>query len=282
MKTANLSNSFIELTKLLGNEKNNIRTDIWLWLHLTLQEKADLEPNSCNGLTMRSEIISYLRNSTYLITQINADKDRYLLPASVLNWITEDERQCHWLEKRLLTRHDLGLTKELVHLQGKNLIIAHIDIWNIDLPAKETEIRKLRTDWFSHISKDINFEWFTHKKEGDQRCACAREWLEKHKQPNFTQLPTISNYNDLLMHFDDEYPDSIVQKAIIEKIRRKWNKKQFNERTPEKDQYNLRLDKLVVEKLDALVKKRGIKRTQIIETLILKEYETNIGPADNT
>lgn len=281
MNTSNLSYSYIELTKLLGNEKTNTRSDIWLWLHLTLQEEANLDPDSCNGLTMRSEIISYLRKSNYLPHQINADKDRYLLPDSVLNWITEDERQCHWLEKRLLARDNSRLTSRLVHLRGKNLIIANIDIWDIDLSTKEVEIKKLRIDWFRHIAKDINFEWFTDKKEGNRRCECAREWLEKNKHTKFTQLPIISNYNELLMHFDNEYPDTIVQKTIIGKIKKQWNKKQFDERTPEKGQYNFRLEKLVVAQLDTLAKKQGIKRAQILETLITREYEASEGSTDN-
>lgn len=276
MNTSNLSYSYIELTKLLGNEKTNIRSDVWLWLHLTLQEEANLDPDSCNGLTMRSAITSYLRKSNYAPHQIAKDKDRYLLPQTTLNWIMEDERQYRWLDNRLTAIHKSKLPNGLAHLTGRNELVAIIDIWDIDLANKKRQIDALRIEWLRHKKTDIAFSWFTDKKESNQRCECAWEWLEKNKHTIFTKLPLISNYNELLMYFDEANLGTNEKQAVIAKIKKSWNKKQFNERTTDKNQYNFRLKITVVDQLDALAEKQNLKRTEILETLITREYEAKV------
>ena len=282
MTISNLSYSYVELAKLLGNEKTNIRSDIWLWLHLAIQKEADLDPDSCNGLTMRSAITSYLRKSNYQPHEIAADKDRYLLPETTLNWITEDERQYRWLANRLETTHESRLLNGLTHLRGRNELIAIIDIWDIYLADKERKIEQLRIEWLRHKATDIDFAWFTDKKESDQRCKCAWAWLENNKRTSFTKSPPISNYNELLMYFDEANLGLNEQKSIIVKIKQSWNKKQFNERTSDKSQYNFRLKVSVAKQLDTLAEKQGLKRAQILETLITREYEATVRLADNT
>lgn len=281
MKSSNFSYSYIELTKLLGNEKTNTRSDVWLWLHLTLQEEAGLDPDSCNGLTMRSAITSYLRKSNYPPHEIAKDKDRYLLPQTTLNWIMEDERQYRWLDNRLAILHESRLPNGLAHLRGRNKIIAIIDIWDIDLAMKERKTKELNTEWLYHKATDSAFTWFTDKKESNQRCKCAWEWLKNNKRTIFTKLPPINNYNELLMYFDEANLGKNEQKAIIASIKKNWAKKQFNERTPDKNQYNFRLKTTVVNQLNALAEKQNLKRAEILEGLITREYEAKVLLVEN-
>ncbi|MDI9750356.1 carboxyltransferase domain-containing protein, partial [Stutzerimonas stutzeri] len=125
------------------------------------------------------------------------------------------------------------------------------------------------------VARDSAFEWFSDKKESKKRCTCAWEWLEKHHlRPHSRQLP-ISNYNELLMFFDHAALGRHEQKAMIQEIKKRWNRQQFDERNADKKQINVMLSKAVIAKLDELAKQHGLKRAQVIETLVRMEAETS-------
>lgn len=264
-----------ELAELLGEQKQNNRQDIWLWLCLCRYEKADLDPATCNGTTMRSAIARFLMQRTDLLKGIIRQKDRFLIPDDCLTWVAGDDRQYQWLIGRVKGVTALNLPRGLVHLRGRNRLIAMLDIWDVEIAKKADEIEYLRKQWLKHRAKDGDFEWFEDKKDGSQRCKCAWEWLQKNRLPPLPQRTPISNYQELLIFFDQADYGPTDQKAIIREIKQRWSRKQHGERTVAagKKQVNVELSKSAISLLDELAKKHELKRPQVLELLITMESE---------
>ncbi|EIK60795.1 hypothetical protein PflSS101_4039 [Pseudomonas lactis] len=200
-----------------------------------------------------------------------------MLPDDCLKWIDGGERQYQWLLSRIEEVSDLrppkGLSQELVHLTGRNHFIATLDIWDVDIADKAREIENLRKEWLKHKANDREFAWFEDKKEGARRCQCAWEWVERNDRfISKEQLP-ISNYQELLMYFDEAKFGTGEQKAVIRGIKQRWSRKQFDERTTDKKQVNVMLSKSVITILDELAKKHDLKRGQVLDRLITMESE---------
>ncbi|MOA48723.1 hypothetical protein D3C78_1715080 [compost metagenome] len=67
---------------------------------------------------------------------------------------------------------------------------------------------------------------------------------------------------------------------MIREIKKRWSRKQFDERAADKKQVNVMLSKAVIAQLDALAETRGVKRAQIIENLVRMEAESGLYLAD--
>ncbi len=273
------SDSFDPLTQLLGTWINN-RQAIWLWLGLYVHEEFDLNGDSCGGATMRDVVAEALRGAPEITSDIPAKKDRYLLPEEQLAWITSSQRQLQWLTPRIDDLTDRILPNGLVHLHGRDRLVATLDIWQVDLEEKQRTVERLHDRWRRHIAMDSQLEWFNDKKDGTKRCACAWEWLQKkYLRPYSRQIP-ISNHQELQMFFDQEDIGPNERIAIIQGIRQLWSKKQFNARSSDKKQVNVLLSKAVIAQLDALAETHGMKRAQIIEHLVRMETDTGTHLAD--
>ncbi|WP_417539652.1 hypothetical protein [Marinobacter sp.] len=225
---------------------------------------------------MRDVVAEALRGAPEITSDIPAKKDRYLLPGEQLEWITSNPRQIQWLTTKIDNLTDRILPRGLPHLQGRDRLVAALDIWQVDLEEKQREVEELHDHWRRHIAKDSQFEWFTDKKEGTKRCLCAWEWLQKKYLTPFSRQIPISNHQELLMFFDQEDFGANERIAIIQGIRKLWSKKQFNERSADKKQVNVMLSKTVIGQLDALAETHGMKRAQIIESLVRMEADAGI------
>jgi hypothetical protein len=264
------------LSELLSDPGRNARHDIWLWLHLYMTQNAPFDPRTCSGLTMRDEIAVFLKRKKYALYRIAREKDRSLIPEESLTWIEEDERQYQWLLGRLTKITDVRLPRGVVHLKGREHLITIIDIWNADLEEKAYEVESLRKEWLRHKAKDSAFEWFEDKKEGAKRCVCAWEWLEKDNRLLSRRDTPITNYKELLIFFDGARLGRNEQKAIINEIKKRWNRKQLDVRNPDKKQLNVMIPIAVIAQLDELAAKHKLKRPQVIERLIAGEFEAGI------
>lgn len=283
MKTDNRARSkdADRLSELLQEPHQNHRHDIWLWLYLDCHRKARLDLKTCNGLTMRDEIARALKDQKLLLPRIPKEKDRFLLPNETLKWIEEDERQYRWLLREIEQMTDLRLPRGLVHLTGRDRLISMIDLWDVDIAEKAYEVEQLHRDWLRHKAKDGEFEWFADKKEGEKRCACAWEWLKKKYLSPLSRQTPLSNYQELLMFFDQEDIGRSERTAMIREIKRRWSRKQFDERAADKKQVNVMLSKTVIAQLDALAEAHGLKRAQIIENLVRMEADAGVYLADD-
>lgn len=264
------------LGELLGELHPNRRHDIWLFLYLFYHRETRLDLQVCNGQTMRDALARTLASQKLLIPRLAGEKDRYLLPDKKLEWIKDDERQHAWLLPKLERLSGFRIPRRATHLVGRDSIIATIDIWELDLDEKDSEIDFLRKDWLRHKANDGEFDWFADKKDGEKRCACAWEWIEKNYLSPISRQTPITNHQELLTFFDNEGVGRSERAAMIREIKRRWSRKQFDVRSADKKQINVLLSKTVVTLLDGLAEKHGIKRAKIIEKLIEMESGTGV------
>jgi hypothetical protein len=270
-----------KLARLLKVSTRNNRLDVWMWLYLYIYKEFDLERSTCNSETMRNEIAYALTRHPNLVSRIQTERDRFLLRDDLLAWITKDERQYHWLLPRIDDLTGCTFPRRLVHLTGRSELIAMLDVWRVNIEEKADEVRHLHKDWRRHTALDSQFEWFADKKEGAKRCVCAWEWLEKnHRSLLSRQLP-ISNHKELLMFFDRAQLGPHEQKAMIQEIKRRWNRQQFDERNADKKQVNVMLSKTVIAQPGALAETHGLKRAQIIEALVSMESDAGVYLAES-
>lgn len=267
-----------ELSQLLQDPLRNSRHDVWLWLWLYLfHDKArKLDRNTCNGATMRDVIARALRRAPHLIKLIPSKKDRYLVPDEQLAWIAKDERQIQWLLPKVDDLTGNNFPRGIAHLTGRSRIIAMLDVWQEDIEEKTQKIDRLHECWRRHLARDSQFEWFTDKKEGKQRCICAWEWIEKNHLGLFSRKLPISNYSELLIFFDQANLGRHEQKAMIQEIKKRWSRQQFDERNADKKQINVLLSKAVIAQLDELAKRHDLKRAQVLETLVRMESDAGV------
>ncbi len=266
-----------ELGKLLNETRQSKRHDIWLWLALDAHlGKGVLDPATCNGRTMRNEIRRHIRDERSFRRSIGLSKDSFLVPDSYLKWIDNDERQYQWLVGRI---EDLPATESpqellpqgLVHLTGRDRLVAMLDRWEVQISRKAEKIDTLRQEWLLRKSGDSVFEWFEDKKDGANRRKCAWEWLARNLESVSQGGAPFNDLNSLLMYFDRARLSFNEQKLIIKQIKQRWSKKQFDERHAETEQVNVRLSRSTIELLDKLCKMHNLKRPQILEIMITKE-----------
>lgn len=267
-----------ELSQLLHDPLRNSRHDVWLWLWLYLfhDEARELDRNTCNSATMRHAIARALRRNSRLIERIPREKIRHLVPDEQLAWITKDERQNQWLLSIIDDLTGKNFPRGFAHLTGRSRIIAMLDVWEVDIEVKAQEIDHLHERWRRHIARDSQFEWFADKKEGKKRCICAWEWIEKNHLGLFSRNLPISNYSELLIFFDQAKLGPHEQKAMIQEIKKRWSRQQFDERNSDKKQINVMISKEVISLLDDLAKRHDLKRAKVLETLIRMESDTGV------
>ena len=82
------------------------------------------------------------------------------------------------------------------------------------------------------------------------------------------------------MFFDQADVGRYERAAMIREIKKRWSRKQFDERAADKKQVNVMLSKAVIAQLDALAETRGVKRAQIVENLVRMETESGLYLAD--
>lgn len=264
------------LGDILGKSRNSLRHQIWLWLYLYFEKDADLAPRTCNSETMSYEIVKAVTDQRLFIPRIAQEKDKYLLPEETLAWIENSKRETIWLTREVEHLSGLILPFTLTHLTGKDRLIALIDIWNIDIAEKERELENIYYYWKKHQARDVELEWFSDKKEGMKRCTCAWEWLEKNYLSMSRLQRPISNYQELLIFFDGINTGPYERKAMVRDIKKRWHKKNFDERAADKKQVNLLLSKETIDQLDSPSQKHGLKRAQIVEALVAMEIEVGL------
>ena len=151
--------------------------------------------------------------------------------------------------------------------------MAALDIWLIDLEEKQRGVEQLHDQWRRHIAKDSQFEWFNDTKEGKKRCKCAWEWIQKNPLEKVRTPSYIGSYRELLIFFDQAELDRLTQKAVIQEIKKRWNRQQFSERNADKKQVNVMLPHNLIDQIEELANKKGLKQREVIEALLWKGIE---------
>lgn len=262
------------LSRILGDTKPNHRHDVWLWFYLQQHKKAGFDADSCNGFAMRDRIAGFLDGSDISNEFIASEKDRFLVSDDHLKWITGEERQCERLLPKLMELTGQRAIARHPHLGGWDLLIAIIDIWDVNVRTKIRELNSLCSAWLRHKEMDHQFHWFKDDKESVQRCQFAWDWLRKHEQRLTSSRPPANSHVELLIFFDQTELAEAERELIVQRIRRNWNRNQSQSKAQGKKQYNFVLSEKIVSLLDELAESHGLKRAKILELLIEMEFKT--------
>lgn len=265
------------LNLMHGNALHDLRRSIWLWLHLQSHEAAGFDPATCNSDDMREITTEYLfERDEILLGNIQEEMTRTLLPDEYFDWIGEDARLIAWLLPRLEDLSDRKDFHSLTRLQGRNLVLGMVDLWDQSLSKKAAALDRLQAQWRQHKVLDTQLKWFSDKKEGNMRCEYAWRWIEKNERRALFKRPLpFENYRELLAFFDTADLRERERKDIVQSIRQSWNRQKYLERLEAKEmnQYNFTLSDKAIRLLDRMAEDRGMKRPQLLELLITQESE---------
>lgn len=261
------------LSEVMGDTTPNYRRDVWMWLFLNGYRDAKFDCVGCGGSSMRQMIARYLKKNPSRKQILSAKRDGYMVPEGELAWITDEKRQYEWLFERLQRMTGMNLASNFPNLLGRNLLIAMLDIWDSPLKEKIIEIKRIKEHWIHHKNGDIKFKWFADTSDGERRCRFASDWLEKNDRYLARSIGVFENYAELLICFDKENLNSAELKLLLMNIRRSWNRQISRERQVGKKQYNFILSNKVVECLDKLAEDHTLRRAQVLELLVKKEFE---------
>ncbi|MGK7051548.1 hypothetical protein N1Z41_00032405 [Pseudomonas aeruginosa] len=82
------------------------------------------------------------------------------------------------------------------------------------------------------------------------------------------------------MYFDQAELDRHGQKAVIQEIKKRWSRQQFSERNADKRQVNAMLPHDLINQIDELAQKHGLKQREVIEALLRKGIESRTFPIE--
>lgn len=257
------------LAKILNDTSINSRRDTFLWFYL-VSSGFSLNPSE---FRVRDRMAAILNFHPELVSEIPSVVRRAMLSDEYLTWIKNDERQHKWLTRQLQSLV-LNFKNFAPNLLGRELVIAMIDVWDVDINTKALTIRNIEAAWVQHKQNDQVFKWF-HDKDEVQRCALAWDWLCKNKPP-IAGITPISNYGELLMLSDLTQWSAIEKTHCLEACRKRWSQQQYRENLKGKKQCNFVLSEKIIRQLDALAETYDLKRPQILEVLIKMETEMKI------
>lgn len=247
------------------------REVVWLWLFLTEREGISLNDCSLNSSTMRDQIAHELRYKQELRANLTRARETTLLPDQAFDWVEKIGRQPKWLIAQATKKTGLRVRSSVFRtLSFKPQLIAIFDLWDADFSRKEGFLRKLASDWSTHLQTDKVFLWFKGQ-DGPEKYSLAWGWLEKNKPELTSKKQPFTQFGGLLEFFDGSGASPDEKGLYVDKIKRRWSTRKTREKNSHKKQYNFELTNTVNASLDKLAQAHQLSRTKVIEKLILSE-----------
>lgn len=266
------------LARILDDTSHNRRHDIWRWLQLTtnnVQISGDI-----NQPGMRSTMAHVISSTPGLSQTIKNKETEQLLPEKYLEWINEGNRQFEWLSSKLRERITLSeyIAPLTSGLTGKDLLIASIDLWTINIKQKGSFLNELEISWNEHKKGDKQFKWF---EDDEQKCLLAGKLINKHIPLDglisikLSAYQPIENHENLLIFFDHANLDHNQKSLFIEKVKISWRQQKYRKNLTGKGQYNFILSDKAIARLDKLSDTYELSRAKILDILLKMEAEQN-------
>ncbi|MEN1579728.1 hypothetical protein AAIH51_15045 [Pseudomonas aeruginosa] len=260
-----------KLQKILNNLNADSRLSTWLWFFIRYYS-PQTHLGEFRSPGMRDKMADFIISHPELRQTIEIRKNNDFLPEQSLHWITNDKRQNAFLIKKLAEKNGYNYITEPTNLTGRELTIATIDIWPIDLAQKSLLVNQTKTEWEQHSSTDHIFKWLDGP-DVNQKLETA--WgMFKSKFPLLTSQPNPpQEKDDLIILFDSPFitvPEKIL---LMDSIRKRWSQNKYRSKQSGKKQYNFILSDKAINRLDKLADKHDLKRTQVLEILLQMEEE---------
>ncbi|MGN5517917.1 hypothetical protein VF673_03365 [Halopseudomonas sp. Lyrl_26] len=267
------SHQSIELEEII--DPHSRREAIWLWLCLQRNWRAEFTPDSCNGDSMIPVLNSHLKSLSHRYAdRIRRTKDRNLLPERHIDWIKDDHRQLTYLKSQM---KEVPTLEDLPRLDGRTLIIAELDHWDVKLSDKKSFIFKTMQGWEEKKKIADQCRWLMTGEETIQKLQHTIRWIDDNRSKvgitRNARLADSATLENLLIFFDEAELRPLEVRNIIASVRGSWNKQKYRERNTGKSQMNVMLPNTTIKALDDLAEAHGLKRPAIIERLITLERQ---------
>ena len=266
------------LARILDDTSHNRRYDIWRWLQLTINNVQLL--GEINQPGMRSTMTHVISSTPGLSEMIKNREAEQLLPEKCLEWINEGTRQVEWLSSKLRERiaYSDSIAPLTSGLIGKDLLIASIDLWSINIKQKGSFLNELEGSWNEQKKGDKQFKWF---EDEEQKCLLAGKLINKHipldgyLSIKLSVYQPIESYENLLIFFDHSNLDHNQKTLFIEKVKITWRQQKYRKNLTGKGQYNFILSDKAIARLDKLSDTYELSRAKILDILLKMEAEQN-------
>lgn len=266
------------LVRILDDTSHNRRHDIWRWLQLTtnnVQLSGDV-----NQPGMRSTMTHVISSTPGLSEIIKNKETEQLLPEKCLEWINEGKRQVEWLSSKFRERVTFSdsIAPLTSGLTGKDLLIASIDLWTINIKQKGSFLNELENSWNEQKKGDKQFKWF---EDDEQKCLLAGKLINKHipldglLSITLSAYQPIENHENLLTFFDHANLDKNQKSLFIERVKTSWRQQKYRKNLTGKGQYNFILSDKAIARLDKLSETYELSRAKILDILLKMESEQN-------
>ena len=207
------------------------------------------------------------------------------------DWFKKNDRACYWMwgSVRLAQNQTLGL-QEVTHppiylyqqiVSNQNpsstkeryeCVVEFFDRWNQHLDFKMSFLQQLKANWGVLNANPPPFKWLS---EDDDQCRWASEYLMKSNIPTglFNPVDIRELYRAVIAAFDlwSAPPDS--KKLFLQNINKAWSQKKHRDTLVGKKSLNTYLKEDTKQKLNELSELKGRKIHEVLEELIVREYE---------
>lgn len=261
------------LQDILSDIVANKRVVIWL-RHFINNQLAN-QPITCelNSPGIRDQIAEILKNTPQITDTIKAAKKIYLLPETDLEWITDDNRQNHYIQKSIffLTNYTLYAEENITCREKTIATIDTLEPTQGNL-SKLDFINLIKSQWEVTKMTDKSFEWFDGRDE-EQKTKTAWQIIGKKHPEIASQHYPPKTKDELLIALDFSiatHPEKVI---LIESIKKRWSQNKYRANQNGKNQYNFILSDRAISRLDKLATRHEIKRTEVLEILLKMEEE---------
>lgn len=260
----------IEMIRLRCNRSK--RYSIWLINYLFINNHPIPQEASFGNFNY---LIETLKLNQPTIESITTAQNN-LIPDENFEFITNRRRMLTVLGSELYAEifRNRYPNPVLLHDQiysPREKIIATIDLLNITNQAKLHILDNLKSKWSHILRSDEQYKWFHDDRE--KKTNYFKEWATT-KKPYSQTGKNLDDLNDpeyIEIFLFQNFVDKREEKEFIEKFKRAWNTKCYRERTSGKKQCNIALNTDAVKILEALCKKHGYSKSQVLEILLLGE-----------
>lgn len=260
-----------------GLENFGAREVRWACDYLNLSMQFNLGINSSNY--QKKEILyNHINNNQdkeNLIKNLIIAKENFILDKSYLEWINNnDHRLILWIINRIINefnfQYPIGLNSNLYED-----LIFNLDYLKIEINSKINFIQNKRVEWPRIQTSEKDIKWLM--PDNTIQLKWAWEYMIKFGKTVFVPYPPIlaKEYYDLILASLDQmtYGNPSDKKLFLDKMKKTWSQKKFRDSGKAKKPYHIPLTKTTQAQLEKLAEFKNLRKDQVIEELILKEYK---------
>jgi len=261
----------------LGLENFGDRGFQWAWSFLQMFNTYPLGPNS--SITQKKQIlINYINNiqdKDEYIKNLKINMENNLVPLEQLDWIDKnDNRKLIWLLTRIQLDFNLTLPVGVNNILYKDFLFI-LDSMILDINSKITFIQNKKREWEAIKTPEKEVNWLD--KSNKIQLKWTWEYLNKfYKNINPFHPPQNNEelYSAILASFDNlSYGIASDKKLFMDRMKKTWSQKKFRDSGKAKKPYHIPLTKSTQAQLEQLADFKNLRKEQVIEELINKEYE---------